>query len=89
MGRRGGGAQDDILSEVLLEIKEHEKKFKFCKDLKICKWDTHAFANPPVRLNLRTSTASVSLSQEDQRPVRQPATAGAPEHIPSTPKSTS
>ena len=55
-------SQDAILTEVLEELREMEAKFKFCDDMKVARWDGHAFLNPPSRVNVRDPVAVVSVS---------------------------
>ena len=48
------------MSEVMAEISEAERKFKFSKDMVISGMSKHAFLAPPARLNL-SKVATVSL----------------------------
>ena len=52
--------QETIMSEVMAEISEAERKFKFSKDMVISGMSKHAFLAPPARLNL-SKVATVSL----------------------------
>jgi hypothetical protein len=54
--------EGEIMSEVLEEICDAEKKFKFCQDMQICKCHMHHHFNPPPRLNVRNPVATVSNS---------------------------
>ena len=53
--------QETIRSEVMAEISEAEKKFKFSKDMVTSGMSKHAFLAPPARLNL-SKVASFSLA---------------------------
>ena len=53
--------QEVVLSEVMAEIDDAEKKFKFFSDMKISELSRHAFLDPPDRVSLRNPVAKLSF----------------------------
>lgn len=54
--------QDEILTEVMSEIENLEKAFKFADDMMKCQWDQVPHLNPPPRLNSQSPVVTLSAS---------------------------
>ncbi len=54
--------QDEIMSEVMAEIEQMKKVFKFSANMIQCRWDHVPHLNPPQRLNSQTLVVTLSAS---------------------------